>query len=192
MLFNLQIAAVLAMSVARIQAFPTADAVPVVGSIEDGMRIEQVEQREDGTLVWYSDPTDVTPVDTVPAANDALMSRQVCSNTIASCNGEAGGSHLAKPAICSELINNIGSNSNTLKGSPRSICKSATGQGRCCVSWNKKPSNPRGPTSQLANPANAIFKECYRGIKVSGRNTSAQVGGQCMTVCLSNRPKGCK
>jgi hypothetical protein len=99
MLFNLQIAAVLAMSVARIQAFPTADAVPAVGSIEDGMRVEQVEQREDGTLVWYSDPTDVTPVEAAPAADDALMSRQVCSNTIASCNGEAGGSYLAKPAI---------------------------------------------------------------------------------------------
>jgi len=197
MLFSIQIAAILAMSLASTQAFPAADPAadpsPAVGDVVSDLRVLHVERRSDGDIHWYGDDSSDTGV--TPREMSGLTSRATCSNAIETCNGEVGNDHTAPKPICNDLLDNVLKASGTkLQKAPRSICKGTAKGGRCCVSWNKVPTRYNElKYSSMYKPANLIRKACDDASKttISGRNVEAALIGDCVVVCLSNRPDGC-
>jgi hypothetical protein len=193
MLFSIQVATILAMSLASTQAFPAADPSPAVGDVVSDLRVLHVERRSDGDITWYGDVSPDAGV-TRREVSD-LTSRATCSNAIETCNHEVGRSHTAPKPTCDDLLDHVLKDSDTkLQKSPRSICKGTEKSGRCCVSWNKVPTRYNElKYSSMFTPADLIRKACDDKTKttISGRNIQASLIEDCVVVCLSNRPDGC-
>lgn len=175
---SLQLAVAFALSIARIQALPSTSPEPVVGDIESGMRITQIDHKDEGTFIAYEAES--------PSAD--LVSRQSCSGSL-TCNGEAGYDHLAPKDTCHLLIDSL--QGYPVAESPRSYCLNQN-NGRCCVSWAKVP--PSGTVlSQFKSAAYNLEAVCGNNADntVSGKDRAAVVNGACVPVCLSSRPDGC-
>lgn len=188
MLFSIQAVIFLAMS-ALAQALPSAEPMPAVGTIdaESGLRVVEVTNHDDAVETWYGEVGDT------PNPAQVLSRRADCLNYVATCNGDAGGSHLAPKSTCLKLKTKLANDGTKFPKSPRALCIKDKA-GKCCVSWSKVPSTYRVLGKRaLWSGVNAIYNVCGKDRKtISGRNTSAKVGTECMTVCLSNRKDGCK
>ncbi|KAJ7736474.1 hypothetical protein B0H16DRAFT_1326569 [Mycena metata] len=91
--------------------------------------------------------------------------------------------------ICQELVNNLAANPrNNVGDLPRAVC---LGQSRneCCVSWSAGVGNI--PQGDLSSAASQVLGGCTEGLVVSGLARNVQLGGKCVTECLSNRVDGC-
>lgn len=188
MLFSTQVAAILAMALAGTQAYPSADPSPAIGDLV----VVGVESTPAGPLTFYGESN---PSPGLSLRDDSILdARATCTNEIKYCNGEAGGSHKGPKPVCKNLLDALDKNMDKLPKSPRSICLGTEKGGRCCVSWNKVPNRYNElKRKAMAEPGRKIYEACdkHGETTISGMDVSAGFFGECIRVCLSNRPDGC-
>ncbi|KAJ7124594.1 hypothetical protein C8R43DRAFT_1147261 [Mycena crocata] len=170
---SLTIAAVLALATAIVHAAPAADdTYPLVISV--------VVPAGQYNLTYWSDAPGTSSADAL-----AARAPVPCSGTN---DVTCSGSHQADSNICSQLVNQLSSNSgHVVADSPRAICLGQGGN-QCCVSWSGAVGNM--PQGDLFNAANKIFNNCF-GSSISGVARNVALNGGCVTECLSNRADGC-
>lgn len=134
--------------------------------------------------------------------NSNILERQFTNcenNDKISCNGEATGGlpELAPTPVCQRVIDSLAD--NEIRTQPRDHCHTdESGEfagSRCCISWSHEV--PRDtPYSQFRAVTQTILDTCADrssdgGAHISGQMHRVEIGGECMQVCLSPKPKGC-
>ncbi|KAJ7253290.1 hypothetical protein C8J57DRAFT_1237625 [Mycena rebaudengoi] len=119
--------------------------------------------------------------------SERALGPRACGTADVTCSS----SHAASPAICSQLITTINSNSGNILGdSPRAVCLGQSSN-QCCISWSKAV----GPMLQgsLSPAATKVYNVCLSGSTLlqSGEAKNVILNGGCVIQCLSNRPGGC-
>jgi len=133
----------------------------------------------DGILTWYTSDDD----DESTPAESLDISKRCGSNQI-----ECHTSNMALELTCGWLIDEVRNNPGTMPTSPRSTCLTVRLYGTCCISWSKNA--PGAAKSNFLNAATKTLDTCGDGY-VSGKSKDTNIGGVCLTQCLSNRPDGC-
>jgi hypothetical protein len=141
---------------------------------------------EGGNITWYGDSD--TPA---KRSFDTVDLNRRCGTNAVTCSG----SHKASSTVCGGLGFALSGpqNSGTVIRNPRSVCYKASGQssGECCVSWANPVSN--AVDGDFTNAVITINNRCVDGSRqVSGLMRDTTIGSTCTTVCLSNRPDGCR
>ena len=162
-----------------------------------GLHVIDVQTLDGGkVMTWYAADGDEEAnlaglANTSPnTPGDSVLSKRCGSNQV-----ECHSSNHAQTPVCADLINQIGNNGNTQATSPRSICMEWPRYGRCCVSWSVNA--PGARTNYFYSAAQKTLSTCERGANgvilssVSGKSKDTNIGGVCLTQCLSNRPDGC-
>jgi hypothetical protein len=194
MLFSTQIVAIMAMSIAGTQAFPSSPA-PAIGDIEGDLKVVHIERRAAGDLTFYADADPEAALARREASD--LTARATCTNEIKSCNGQAGAitTYRAPKDRCQELLAELEVSNDKLPSDPRSICLGGDKNGKCCVSWNTVPNRVNElKRKDIWRPASLIYGACddHSLTSISGRDiSSGPYFDGCITVCLSKRPGGC-
>ncbi|OIW24425.1 hypothetical protein CONLIGDRAFT_685404 [Coniochaeta ligniaria NRRL 30616] len=135
---------------------------------------------ENATFTWYG----LEDGDAASNAAPALERRQ-CANGPLECDNSHSYGDDAYLSLQYYLSSDAG---GALQKSPRAVCRSSDG-GKCCASWGSVPQ--WGITKGDLLPAmNRIYNACYVGN--SGLVRQADLGGSCITICLSDRESGCR
>lgn len=92
--------------------------------------------------------------------------------------------HRANTGDCFALINALTRDGNSIQNSPRDIRYN-----NCYVSWSAVISGAR---FELTPHAREVYNSCNSNGKISGLKRDVNIGGRSVTVCMSDRPKGCK
>lgn len=139
----------------------------------------KTEPVSNGTLSWFADPLFERGV-----ANDLLASRDPGCGTN---NIKCATSNPYHSPTCQDLINVLGS--SIVADGYRAVCLDK-GNGQCCISWSKTTSR-RIRQDELIPSAKRSLNTCG-GPGRSGQEWNVNLGGTCLSQCLSNRPTGCK
>ncbi|KAE8154457.1 hypothetical protein BDV25DRAFT_109543 [Aspergillus avenaceus] len=155
----------------------TASPVAAPGA-SDGLIVLATEQVEGGTLTWYGDASDSE----APTTN-ATVSIQACGSNDVTCYS----SNRAGTGLCSSLIRQLNSPA-PVNTSPRAVCFGQSGN-QCCTSWSAASSNLYH--WDLISAAQKIQNSCFDDFSGSGLARNVNLGGVCVTQCLSGRATGC-
>ncbi|KAJ4390440.1 hypothetical protein N0V85_007222 [Neurospora sp. IMI 360204] len=155
-----------------------ASATPVPVPAEDGLIIIEQTEIEDGTITWYGEES--TPITARSPLSPELHKR--CGSNAVTCSG----SHKAYAPVCTNLINNLSTQS--IPQSPRSVCLTQGGN-QCCISWANVVQDAQ--FWYLQSAASKALNGCVSNSYVSGLTRDTLIGNTCTTQCLSDRASGC-
>lgn len=135
---------------------------------------------ENATFTWYG----VKDGDSSTTITDPALVRRQCANGPLECSNNHSFDDDGYLALQYYLSSDA--NGELLK-TPRSVCRTTRGE-KCCVSWGSVPQwgIKKG---DLLPAMNRIYNACYVGN--SGLVKQADLGGSCITICLSDREDGC-
>ncbi|KAK3356610.1 hypothetical protein B0T25DRAFT_452449 [Lasiosphaeria hispida] len=138
----------------------------------------RTERVGNGTLSWFAAPPSNGGV-----AYDLVSRDPGCGTN----NIKCATSNAYHGPTCQNVINVLDS-SNVADGY-RAVCLDQ-GNGQCCISWSKNTSR-RIRQNELVPSARRSLNTCGDSNK-SGQEWNVNLGGTCLSQCLSNRPTGCK